>query len=321
MRILRESWTLHRGIHQHSQLCKDVIPAMRRKYFSVSPRSYSLANTISQEYCLETGLADNSCTDATDISCQCAKSDELVTLMTPCLQNLCSSSEATQAVLYWQSICMGALTSAIEVTGYATGSLGLRPTIAATDADTTLLTSALVYPTLAPSIESLLKEFSVTGMPTDYLVSESDSTSWPTGGSFRPSSTDSPSSSSSSLSTGAKAGIAIGAVAIALIVTVVTWIFCRRRKQSKVAAPETYTGSNEVYSEKVPVVSTTQQAGPPQYPKSPTRPIQREPVEQNNVYPEMDGGTPVSPVNVAQGNELEGQYWPAGHERRGELAG
>jgi hypothetical protein len=240
--------------------------------------------------------------------------------MTPCLQNLCSSSEATQAVLYWQALCVVALTSAVEVTGYATGSLELtdRPTMAATDTDATLPTSALAYPTLAPSIESLLKEFSVTGLPTDYLVSGSDSISWPTGGS---SPTDSPSSSSPSLSTGAKAGIAVGAVAIALIVAVVTWIFCRRRKQSKVVTPEIYTGSNEAYSEKMPVVFTTQQAGPPQYSKSPTQPIQRKPVQQNYVYPEMDSGTPTSPVNVSQGNELEGQYWPAGHERRGELAG
>jgi len=243
--------------------------------------------------------------------------------MTPCLRNLCSPSEATQAVLYWQSICTVALTSAVEVTGFATGSLGLtdRPTMAATDTDVALLTSALVYPTLAPSIESLLKEFSVTGIPTDYLVSESDSISWPTGGSFRPSPTGSSSSSSSSLSTGAKAGIAVGAVAIALIVAVVTWVFCRRRKQSKVVTPEIYTSSNEVYSEKMPVVSATLQAGPPEYSKSPTQSIQRKPVQQNYVYPEMEGGNPISPVNVIQGNELEGQYWPAGHERRGELAG
>lgn len=191
----------------------------------------------------------------------------------------------------------------------------------ATDTDVALLTSALVYPTLAPSIESLLKEFSVTGMPTDYLVSESDSFSWPTGSFFRPSPTDPPSSSSSSLSTGAKAGIAVGAVAVALIVAVVTWVFCRRRKQSKVVTSEIYTGSNEAYSEKMPVVSTTQQAGPPQYSKDSTQSIQRKPVQQNYVYPEMDGGNPISPVNVSQGNELEGQYWPAGHERRGELAG
>ncbi|OSS48988.1 hypothetical protein B5807_05454 [Epicoccum nigrum] len=275
------------------------------------------------EYCLETGLADNSCADVTDISCQCSKSDELITLMTPCLQNLCSSGEATQAVLYWQSICVVALTSVIEVTGFATGSLEptVRPTMAVTETYATLLTSALVYPTLAPSIDSLLKEFSITGMPTDYLLSESDSISSPTENPFRSSPTDYSFSSSSSLSTGAKAGIAVGAVAIALIVAVVTWIFCRRRKQSKIVTPEIYTGSNEAYMEKMPVVSMTQQAGRPQYSKSPNQPIQRKPVQQNCVYPEMDGGTPVSPVNVSQGNELEGQYWPAGHERRGELAG
>ncbi|KAF2631698.1 hypothetical protein BU25DRAFT_195172 [Macroventuria anomochaeta] len=274
-------------------------------------------------YCFDTGLSNNGCVDAVDFYCQCPKSDALITAMTPCLLNLCSSLEMTEAVIYWQTLCMMAVSSMVQVPGFATDSMGIaiNPTMSVsrtTGRAASLSMSAPETQTFTPSFESLASEFSFlvsqTALWTDEFASETDGFSTPTGASSRPI------ASSSSLSTGAKAGIAVGVVGSALAIALGVWLFCRRRRRSKAAVPEPYTVGNEGFSEKMPVVTTAPQVEP----KHPTSSIQRKPVQHSHIYPEMDVGGAVSPVSVPQmphQNELEGQYWPAAHERRGELPG
>lgn len=282
-----------------------------------------------QEYCFETGLADNGCSNTQDLACHCGRSSIIISEMTPCLRNLCSTVEVTLAVAWWQAFCVLAISSAVPVPGFATDSMGFI--LASQTAPVTGVTrnslpvSTPTIPTSFPEVESLFSEFSFrtqTGLPTN-LISEIDTISSPTGSSFRSGESDAPSSSSSSLSTGAKAGIAGAVVGVALLAGLGVWLFCRRRRRAKPVTPETYMGGNEAFSEKMPVVSTTQQV---EQPKHPSNSIQRKPVQQNHVYPELDGRSPVSPATLQQpsvphSNELEGQYWPATHERRGELAG
>lgn len=280
-----------------------------------------------QEYCFDTGLSDNGCVDAVDFYCQCPKSDTLIAGMTPCLLNLCSSLEMTQAVIYWQTLCMLAVSSVVEVPGFATDSMGLakNPTMAVpktTAGGSSLSVPTTLIPTFAPSLDSLLSEFSFLASRTsqlgDYLVSEADSIGTSTGAS-QTSGSSSSESSPSSLSTGAKAGIAVGVVGVAVAVGLGAWLFCRRRRRTRAAAPAPYIGRDEGFSEKISVTATTQQVEPTKHPSSP---IQRKPVQISQVYPEMDGRSAVSPVNAPgglYGHELEGQYWPAAHEERREL--
>jgi|SRR5690242_7701925 len=247
--------------------------------------------------------------------------------MTPCLLNLCSSLEMTQAVVYWQTLCMLAVSSVVEVPGFATDSMGLaeNPTMAVpktTGSAASLSVPAPTLPTYASSLDSLLSEISFLASRTaqleDYLVSEIDSIGTPTGTSSRASDSSSFESSSSSLSTGAKAGIAGGVVSVALAATIGIWLFCRHRRRTKDAASTPYICRDEGFSEKMPA-TTTQQVEPTRYPG---HSIQRKPVEHSHMYPEMDGRTAVSPVSAPDrlyGNELEGQYWPAAHETRREL--
>lgn len=247
--------------------------------------------------------------------------------MTPCLLNLCSSLEMTQAVVYWQTLCMLAISSVVEVPGFATDSIGLaeNPTMAiskTTGGAASPSVPAPTLPTYAPSLDSLLSGISFLASRTaqleDYLISEIDSIGTPTGTSSRASDSSSSGSSSSSLSTGAKAGIAVGVVGVTLAAAIGIWLFCRRRRRTKAVASTPYICRDEGFSEKMPA-TTTQQVESTKYPGHST---QRKPVEHSHMYPEMDGRTAVDPVstpNGLYGNELEGQNWPAAHETRGEL--
>lgn len=234
----------------------------------------------------------------------------------------------TEAVVYWQTLCMIAVSSVVEVPGFATDAMGLakNPTMAVSKT-TKIAASLLPTPTIetfVPSLNSLLSDssflISQTAHSRNYLASEVDNIVTPTNASSRASETPS-SGSSSSLSTGAKAGIAVGVVSIALAAALGVWLLCRRHRRSKVAAPVLHVGTSEGYSEKTVVTTTTQQIEPANHPNSS---IQPKPVQHGYVYPEVDGRSTVNSNSAPHGafrNELEGQYWPVAHERRGELPG